>query len=151
LSLTTTTTLLGLTGRTLADQLALGLGAGDGLLALPVALGGLTHRSAHSVRSLALSTTVSRRAHSLALRAVLLLAQVLGATDIALGLITVNLALSTLSLLAVNLALRSLADRMALSRAHWVITLPSALRVAISLHFSNSLHEVSRGGHIGES
>jgi len=151
LSLATTTTLLGLAGRTLAHKLALGLGAGDGLLALPVALGGLAHGGAHSVGGLALSAAVGRRADGLALGAVLLLAQVLGAAHVALRLVAVNLALSTLSLLAVNLALRTLADRVALGRAHWVITLPSALRVAVSFYLSNSLHEVGGSGDIAES
>jgi len=89
-----------------------------------------------------LSTAVSRRADSLALGAVLLLAQVLGATNIALRLVAVDLALSTLSLLAVDLALGALAYRVALSRAYGVIALPSALRVAVSFNFGNSLHEV---------
>jgi len=89
-----------------------------------------------------LSTAVSRGADSLALGAILLLAQVLGATNITLGLVAVDLALSTLSLLTVDLALRSLAHRVALSRAYGVITLPSALGVAVTLDFSNSLHEV---------
>jgi len=87
-----------------------------------------------------LSTAVSRRADSLALGAVLLLAQVLGATNIALWLIAVNLALSTLSLLAVNLALGALAHRVAHGRADGVVALPSALRVAVAFNFS--LHEV---------
>jgi len=64
----------GIACRTLAHQLALRLGASDRLLALPVALGGLAHRSAHSVRGLALGAAVSRGANSFALRAVLLLA-----------------------------------------------------------------------------
>jgi len=89
-----------------------------------------------------LSTAVTRRADSLALGAVLLLAQVLGATNIALRLVAVDLALSTLSLLAVDLALGALAYRVALSRAYGVIALPSALRVAVTFHFSHSLHEV---------
>jgi len=89
-------------------------------------------------------------ADSLALGARLLGAQVLGATNVALGLVTVNLALSRLEFLAVNLALRALADRVALRRAHGVITLPTALRLAAysCLHFSNSAHEGLRLGRI---
>jgi len=126
--------------RTLADELALGLGASDGLLALPVALGGLAHGSAHGVGGLALSAAVSRRADSLALGAILLLAEILGATHIALGLVAVNLALGALGLLAVDLALGALAHRVAHSRAHRVVALPSALGVAVALDLS--LHEV---------
>jgi hypothetical protein len=85
-------------GRTLADKLALRLGASDGLLALPVALGGLAHRSANSVGCLALGAAVGRRADSLALGAILLLAEILRAADVALGLVAVDLALSTLGL-----------------------------------------------------
>jgi len=128
----------GIASRALADELALRLGASDRLLALPVALGGLAHRSADSVRSFALSTAVSRRADSLALRAILLLAEILRATNIALRLIAVDLALSTFGLLAVDLALRAFADRVAHSWAHRVIALPSALRVAVSLNSSGN-------------
>jgi len=132
-----------ITSWALTDELTLGLGAGDGLLALPVTLGGLAHRSTDSSRSLTLSSAVSRRADSLALGAVLLLTEVLGAANIALGLVTVNLALGTLSLFTVDLALGSLTDRVAHSRADRVITLPSALRMAVTFYFSNSFHEVS--------
>jgi len=146
LSLTTTTTLLGLACRAFANKLALGFGASDRLLALPVAFSGLAHRSAHSIRSLALSTAVSRRADSLAFGAILLLAQIFGATNIALRLVTVDLAGSAGSLLAVNLALRTLADGVALSRAYRVIALPSALRMAVSRGLSADNSEQSHEG-----
>ncbi len=42
-----------------------------------------------------------------------------------------DLALSTFSFFTVDLALRTFADRVTLSRAHRVITLPSALRVTL--------------------
>jgi len=132
----------GIAGRALAHELALGLGASDGLLALPVALGGFAHRRAHGVGSLALSTAVGRRADGLALGAVLLLAQVLRAAHVALRLVAVDLALGALSLLAVDLALGTLAHRVAHSRAHRVVALPSALGVAITFDFSDSLHEI---------
>jgi len=141
----------GITGGSLADELTLRLGASNGLLALPVTLGGLTHRSTHSIGSLTLSSAVSRRANSLTLGAVLLLAQVLGAANIALGLVTVNLALRTLSLFTVDLAFRSVTDRVADCRAHRVITLPSALRVAITFDFSDGLHEVGLSCYEGDS
>jgi len=121
--------------RALADELALRLRAGDRLLALPVALGGLAHRGADGVGSLALSAAVSRGADSLALRAILLLAEILRAANIALWLVAMDLALRALSLLAVDLALRSFADWVADCWADWVIALPSALWVAISLDF----------------
>jgi len=133
----------------LAHELALGLGASDGLLALPVALGGLAHRGAHSVGSIALGAAVGRGAHSLALGAVLLLAQVLRAANVALRLVAVDLALGALSLLAVDLALRALADGVAHSGAHRVVALPSALRVAVTSRLGDGRHEVSLGddGH----
>lgn len=90
----------GVAGGALAHELALGLGAGDGLLALPVALGGLAHGGAHGVGGLALSAAVGGGADGLALGAVLLLAQVLGAAHVALRLVAVNLALGALSLAA---------------------------------------------------
>jgi len=135
-----------ITGRSLADKLALGLGASDGLLALPVALGGLTHGGADRLGSLALSAAVGRRANSLALGAVLLLAQILGASDVALGFIAMNLALGTLGFLAVDLALGALAHGVAHSGAHRVVALPAALGVAVTFHFSYSIHEIG-GGH----
>jgi len=48
----------GIASRALANELALGLGAGDGLLALPVALGGLAHWCADGSWGFALSTAV---------------------------------------------------------------------------------------------
>jgi len=134
--------LLGSTGRLLTHELTLRTRAQSRLLALPLALGVLAHRSADSVGGGTGSTALGRGAHSLALGAISLLAHILRATNVALRLVTVNLAGSAGSLLAVNLALRSLADRMALSRTHWVIALPATLRVAVSLYLS--------GGHEGE-
>jgi len=158
-----THTLLGLAGWLLAHELALGAGAQSGLLALPVALGLLAHRSAHSIGSSACGTALSRSTDSLALGAVIGLAQILGATNIALRLVAMNLAGGTGGLLAMNLALRALAHRVALSRARGVITLPSALRVAlcwcgswglVQFHFAFHLHGRGRGeeegGHKGE-
>jgi len=106
-----------LTGWLLADELALGAWAQSWLLALPVTLGLLTHRSAESVRSSASSTALSWGTDSLTLRAVSGLTHILGATDIALRLVTVDLAGSAWSLLTVNLTLWSLAHWVALSWA----------------------------------
>jgi len=105
------TSLLGLlvsAGRLLADKLALGAVAQSGLLALPVALGLLAHGGAHSLGGSACSPALGRCANSLALGAVSGFAQILGATNIALGLVAMNLACGTRGLLAVDLALRSL-------------------------------------------
>lgn len=135
-----------LTGWLLAHKLALGAGAQSGLLALPVTLGLLTHGCAEGVWCSAGGTALGWGAHGLALRAVSGLTHVLGATDVALRLVTVDLAGGTWSLLTMNLALWSLAHWVALCWAAWVITLPSALRVALG--------DGSRGGlseHSGQS
>jgi len=134
------------TGGLLADELTLRTRAQGRLLALPLALGILAHRSALSVRSGTGSTALSRSADSLALGAIFLLAHVLRATNIALRLVTVDLAGSAGSLLAVNLALRTLADGVALSRAYRVIALPSALRMAVSRGLSADNSEQSHEG-----
>jgi len=73
-SLGTSLTSTSITSRTFANEFALGLRAGNGLLALPVTLGGFAHRSTHGIGSFALSTAVSRGANSFALGAILLLA-----------------------------------------------------------------------------
>jgi hypothetical protein len=125
--------LLGLlvsTSGLLADEFALRTRAESRLLALPVALGLFAHGSAHSVGSGTSSTALSRSTDSLALGAISGFAEVLGATNIALRLVAVDLARSAGSLLAVNLALRTFAYGVALSRARGVIALPSALRMA---------------------
>jgi len=135
-------------GGLLAHQLALGARAESRLLALPVALGLLAHGGAHSVGGSASSAALGRGAHSLALGAVSGLAQILRATNIALRLVTVDLAGSAGSLLAVNLALGSLAHGVALGGARGIIALPSALRVArSSFHFAFHLHFTLHGHH----
>jgi len=125
--------ILVLAGRVLANQLAFRARAGGWLLALPVALRGLAQGRAGGFRSLAGSVADGRRAHSLALRAALLLAHVFRAAHCALRLLAVHLALGAGSLLALHLALGSLADGGALCRANGIIALPAAVRVALSL------------------
>jgi hypothetical protein len=100
-----------------------------------------------------LSTAVGGSANGLALGAVVLLAEVLGATHVTLGLVTVNLAFGTLSLLAVNLTFRTLADRVALCRADGVVTLPTTFRVAVAGDLKSSDLEVGLrlNGESGES
>jgi len=112
-------------------KLALGLGAKCRFLALPVAVGGLTQRRAVWLRGHTRGAAYSRTAHCLALRAVVLLAHVLWATNTALGLFAFHCALSARKLFALHLALRSLADRVANRRAHWVIALPSTFRMTL--------------------
>jgi len=123
--------LLVLASGLLAHELALGAGAESGLLALPVALGLLAHGGADSVGCSACSAALGRSADGLALGAIIRLAQILGAANVALRLVAVNLAGSARSLLAVNLALGSFAHRVASSGALRVIALPSALGVAL--------------------
>jgi len=131
----------------LAHELALRARAEGRLLALPVALGLLAHRGAHSVRGSASSAALGRSANGLALRAVSGLAEILRATNVALRLVAMDLASSARGLLAVDLALWSLAHRVALSRARRVIALPSALRVACSR--SGRLHILRTDGDQG--
>jgi len=137
---------LSLTCRLLALELTLGLGAQSGLLALPVALGLLAERGALGIGSNALSVALGRGADGLALGARGLLAHVLGATDRALGLLTVDSALGARSLLTLHLALRALADGVAHSGAHRVVALPAAFGVAP--HLGGRGHaDQSKQGH----
>jgi hypothetical protein len=85
--------------RAFAHQFALGFRASNRLLAFPVAFSRFAHRSADGVGGLALSAAVGGGADSLALGAILLLAQILRATHVALRLVAVNLALGALSLM----------------------------------------------------
>jgi len=136
----------------LAHELALGARAESRLLALPVALGLLAHGGADGIGSSACSAALCRGAHSLALRAISRLAEVLRAANVALGLVTVDLAGCAWGLFAVDLALWSLAYRVALSWAGGIIALPSALWVAsrgrsssrVRFHLALHLHVHSR-------
>jgi len=123
---------LGLLARCLlALQLALGLGAVGRLNALVEASEFLADRGALGLRSLAGGVATSRLADRLAFGAAFLLALVLGAADGADGLLAVDGALSASGLLALHLAFRALAHRVANGRASGVITLPLALGVAL--------------------
>jgi len=149
--------LLGSTGRLVAYELTLRTSTESRLLALPVALGLLAHGCAVGLGCGTGSTALSRSTDSLTLGAISRLAEILGASYVALRLVAVNLACSAGGLLAVDLALRALTYRVALSGTGRVITLPSALGVAsrsvipaseihlhlelcLSLHISLSLH-----------
>jgi len=120
-------------GGLLAHKLALGLGAQSGLLALPVALGLFAHRGADRLRRNTSCVALGRSAYSLTLGAIILLTHVLRATNVALGLLAVNCALSARGLFTLHLTLRSLTYWVALSRAHRIVALPSAFRMARSL------------------
>jgi len=110
-----------LAGGLLADKLALGARAHERLAALPVAVGSLAERSALRLGSNASGVADWGRADSLALGAVILLAERLGAANRASGLLAVHIALGAGKLLALHLALGACADGVAHSRACWVI------------------------------
>jgi hypothetical protein len=120
----------------LASQLALGLGAQFGGLALPGALGLLAERRAVGLGGGAGGAADGGAADSLASGAVFHFAHLLGAADGADGLLAVNLALGAFGGLAVHLAFGTSAHGVALGGAHGVIAQPLALRVALG-----------RGGH----
>jgi len=122
----------------LALQLALGALAVGGLDALVVAFELLAHRAALGFGGGASGVALSRRAHSLALGAVLLLAIVLGATDRAHRALAVNNTFGASGLLASHLALGARAHRVAHSGALRVIALPTALRVALLSNSTDS-------------
>jgi len=130
--------LLGFTSGLITLQFALWLGARRWLLAFPVALGLFAHRRADRLRGDARRTAVRWRANGFALRAIVLLAHVLRATNVALRLVAVNSALSAGGLFALDLALGTFADWMTFGRANRIIALPSALRVAISRGFQEA-------------
>ena len=117
----------------LADKFALWSWAHQWLSALPVAVSGFAQRSALWLWGNAGSVADWRRADSLAFWAVILFAQVLWASNGASWLLAVNIALGAREFLALHLALWSGADWVADSRAGWIIALPLALWVALSL------------------
>lgn len=116
----------------LADKFALWSWAHQWLSALPVAVSSFAQRSALWLWGDAGSVADRRRADSLAFWAVILLAQVLWASDRASWLLAVNIAFRAREFLALHLALWSGADWVADSRARWIIALPLALWVALS-------------------
>jgi len=140
--------LLGLLGSTswlIADELTLRTSTESRLLTLPITLSLLTHGGTLSLGSSTSSSALSWGTYSLTLGAISSLTEILRASHITLRLVTMDLTGSTGGLLTVDLTLRPLTNRVALSRAGRIITLPSALRVAssttiISLHISIHLH-----------
>lgn len=87
---------------------------------------GLTFR----FRSLASGVATSRFANRFTLGATFLFTLILGATDSADRLFTMNSAFSASSFLTLHLAFRSFTNRVADSRALRIITLPFAGRMA---------------------
>jgi len=117
----------------LALKLAFRTRASLGFGTAPVALGFFAKRGAVGFGSDAGGSALSRGANGFTLRTVILLAHVLGAANTAFRLLAVHSALGTGSLLALHFTFRSSTNGMALCRADRVVTLPSTLRVALSL------------------
>jgi hypothetical protein len=123
--------LSGLASGLLALELALGLCAVSGLDALVVALQLLADGLALGFWGSAGNVALSGLADVLALGALILLANLLGAADRALGLVAMNGALGAGGLLALHLAVGALANGVALGRALGVVALPLAVGVAL--------------------
>ena len=121
----------GVAGRLLALQFALGLRAVGGLGALVLAGELLADGSALRLGRRTGGVATCRLADRLALGAVILLTLILGAANRADGLLAMDGALGARHLLALHLALRTLANGVAHSRAGRVIALPFADRVAL--------------------
>jgi hypothetical protein len=102
-----------------------------GLDALVGAIQLLANGRALGFRSGAGSMALSRSTDGFTLGAVFLLAIVLGAADTAGRTLAVYDALSTGSLFALHLALRTSTNRVANSRASGIIALPAAIRMAL--------------------
>lgn len=126
--------------RSITHQLTLGLGAQGGLGALPVTLGLLAHWGTLGLRGDTRSVAHGWGTDGLTLGAGLLLAHILRTTNVALWLVTVHLALGTLSLLTLDLALGALAHWVALGGAHGVVTLPTALWVTFGTSLGGGNH-----------
>jgi len=117
--------------RSFALQFALGFLAVGGLHALVLAIQLLADGAAIGLRSGASSVALSRVAHGLARRAGLFLAIVLGATNAAHRSFAVNSTFGACCLFTSHFTLRTRANRVANSRAGWIVALPAALRVAL--------------------
>jgi len=118
-------------------QFALGLGAVGGLDAFVETREVFTNRGAFGSRSITRRVTMRRLAHAFTLGASVFFTSILGTTNCAHWLLTVDGAFSAGYLLALHLALRPLANRVADSRAGWVIALPFAHWVALQVNVSN--------------
>jgi len=137
-----------LASRALALQLALGLLAVGGLDALVLAVEFLAHWAALGFRSRAGGVALSGSAHGLALRAGVLLAVVLGATDGADGAFAVNGALGAGDFFASHFARGAGAHWVADGGALRIVALPAALRVALfSSNGSSQSQDQSNSDH----
>jgi len=113
-------------------QLALGTSAIGGLDTLVLAIQLLAHRRALGVWGGASGVALRRSTDGLTMRAGILFTFVSWATNAADWSFAVNHTLGARSLFTSHLALGASANRVANSRAAGVITLPSALRVALA-------------------
>jgi hypothetical protein len=124
--------LFGATGL-FASKLAFGLGAQSGGLAFPGTLGLLAQRSAVGFGGSAGGSADGGTADSFTGWAVIHFAHFLGATDRADGFFAVNFTFGAFRGFAVHLAFGASAHRVAFGGAHWVVTQPLALRVALKV------------------
>jgi len=120
-------------GALVANEVALGLGAGGGLSARPRALGSRASGSAVGDGGGADSLALSGQANVLAKRATVRLAVLAGATNFTLGLFTTNITCRLGQLLASEFTSRLLTLRFTNSGAGGGITLPLAIREARAL------------------
>jgi hypothetical protein len=120
-------------GALVANEVALGLGAGGGLAARPCALGSRASRSAVGDSGGADSLALCGQADVLAKRATRGLAVLTGATNLALGLLATDIASSFSELLATELASGLLALWLADGRAGGGVARPLAVREARAL------------------
>jgi len=130
---------LGATGGSrsgIANQIAFGLGAGGGLAAGPRAFGRRASRSAVGHSGSANSLALGGQAHILAQGAASCLAVFPRAAHLTLGFLTANITSSLAKLLASQLASGLFALRLAHSWAGGSVTIPLAIREAVSLHSS---------------
>jgi len=113
------------------DQFTFWSWAQSWFLTFPVTFGFLAHRSTFWFGGDTRRSAVGRRAHGFTFRTSVFFTQILGASHVTFWFVTVYFAFGTFGLFTVNLALWSFTDRVALSRAHRVITLPTTFRVTL--------------------
>jgi len=138
-----------------ALELTLGTRASGGLSTRPRARGLFTERSTVGLGSDTSGVTLGGSANSLTLGARFLLAHVLGATNGAFGLFTVDSAFGTLSLLTLHFAFGSCTHWVANSGTRGVVALPATSGVTVGttllLAFSIDFGFGFRLGFCGES
>jgi hypothetical protein len=127
-----------LASRSFALEFALGTSAVCGFGTLVVAFELFAYRAALGFGCGASGVALGRGTDSLALRAVLLLAEILGAADRASGTLAVDDALGALNLFTLHFALGAPTHRVAHSGASRIVALPFALRMALGLFGADS-------------